>query len=195
MDKIKMFGELGFVFVEDIEFGFNFCVEIGMCGYMQDGCLGFQFCNLIEMNGGKCIDLFILLCVFKVVVILGMFQVVYIDFVYFDDVICEIIEWEVLFGCFIIGWMSNLDVLFNDDNMCQVVFVIVEINEMVVGFININLVVCMIVVKLFGNVSVLLGCVFGIYGEYVLCYLCNVQMNCNEEVVQLMKEKNFVMVV
>ena len=194
MDKTKMFGEPGFVFAEDTEFGFNPCVEIGMRGYTQDGRSGFQFCNLTETNGVKCTDLPTLLRASKAAAILGTLQAAYTDFAYLDDATREITEREALLGCSITGWMSNPDVLFNDDNMRQAASVIVEKNEMVAGLININPAARTTAVKPSGNASVLLGCASGIHGEHAPRYLRNVQMNRNEEVAQLMKEKNPAMV-
>lgn len=46
MKSVRDFGEPGFIFSDDTEFGFNPCVEIGMRGYTEDGRSGFQFCNL-----------------------------------------------------------------------------------------------------------------------------------------------------
>ena len=46
MKPVKAFGEPGFIFAEDKEFGFNPCVEIGLRGWTEDGRAGFQMCNL-----------------------------------------------------------------------------------------------------------------------------------------------------
>lgn len=44
MKSVKDFGEPGFIFVDNKEFAFNPCVEIGMLPVTEDGVSGFQFC-------------------------------------------------------------------------------------------------------------------------------------------------------
>lgn len=46
MQSVKQFGEPGFIFADDTEFGYNPCVEIGLRAYTEDGRSGFHFCNL-----------------------------------------------------------------------------------------------------------------------------------------------------
>lgn len=46
INSTKNWGEPGFIFTADTEFGYNPCVEIGLRGYTEDGRSGFQFCNL-----------------------------------------------------------------------------------------------------------------------------------------------------
>lgn len=46
MKSVKDFGEPGFIFMDDLEWGSNPCVEIGLLPYTEDGESGFQFCNL-----------------------------------------------------------------------------------------------------------------------------------------------------
>src|SRR5690606_2269525 len=46
MKNVRDFGEPGFIFLDDLEFGANPCVEIGLYPKTEDGRSGFQFCNL-----------------------------------------------------------------------------------------------------------------------------------------------------
>lgn len=46
MTSVRDYGEPGFIFADDTEFGFNPCVEIGLRAYTEDGRSGFHFCNL-----------------------------------------------------------------------------------------------------------------------------------------------------
>ena len=198
MENAKAFGEPGFVFAESTECGFNPCVEIGLWGKITDpaghSVSGFQFCNLTETNGGACVDLETLLRASKASAILGTLQAGYTDFPYLDAATKAITEREALLGCSITGWMSNPDVLFNEDNMRQAARLIVATNEQVAKIIGINPAARTTTVKPSGNASVLLGCASGIHGEHAPRYFRNVQMNDQEEVVQLLAKTNPAMV-
>lgn len=194
MDNAKAFGEPGFVFAESTECGFNPCVEIGMWGKTAAGVSGFQFCNLTETNGGACVDLETLLRASEASAILGTLQAGYTDFPYLDAATKEITEREALIGCSITGWMSNPDVLFNEDNMRQAARLIVRTNELVAKMIGINPAARSTTVKPAGNASVLLGCASGIHGEHAPRYFRNVQMNEQEDVVKLLAKTNPAMV-
>lgn len=194
MDNAKAFGEPGFVFADSTECGFNPCVEIGMWGKTAAGVSGFQFCNLTETNGGACVDLATLLRASEASAILGTLQAGYTDFPYLDAATKEITEREALLGCSITGWMTNPDVLFNEDNMRQAARLIVKTNEAVAKLIGINPAARSTTVKPSGNASVLLGCASGIHGEHAKRYFRNVQMNDQEEVAQLLAKTNPAMV-
>lgn len=194
MDNAKAFGEPGFVFAESTECGFNPCVEIGMWGKTADGRSGFQFCNLTETNGGACVDLDTLLRASEASAILGTLQAGYTDFPYLDDATKTITEREALLGCSITGWMSNPEVLFNEDHMRMAAQMIVKTNDIVAKMIGINPAARTTTVKPAGNASILLGCASGIHGEHAPRYFRNVQMNEQEEVAQLLQQTNPAMV-
>lgn len=198
MDNAKAFGEPGFVFAESTECGFNPCVEIGLWGYHVDEAgqtvSGFQFCNLTETNGKACVDLNTLLRASKASAILGTLQAGYTHFPYLDAATKAITEREALLGCSITGWMSNPNVLFNENNMREAARLIVATNEQVAAMIGINAAARTTTVKPSGNASTLLGCASGIHGEHAPRYFRNIQMNEQEEVVQLIAQTNPAMV-
>ena len=84
------------------------CVEIGMLPMTKDGLSGFQFCNLTEINGGKCITKEIFMKACEASAILGTIQAGYTNFKYLSDATREITEREALIGCSITGWMNCL---------------------------------------------------------------------------------------
>ena len=114
MKSVKDFGEPGFIFTANKEFCYNPCVEIGMLPVAEDGESGFQFCNLTEINGGKCVDKESFFRACKAGAILGTLQAGYSNFKYLSDATRRITEKEALLGVSITGWMNNPDVLFDE---------------------------------------------------------------------------------
>lgn len=194
VDTAKQFGEPGFVLADSTECGFNPCVEIGMWAKTLAGVSGFQFCNLTETNGGACVDLETLLRASEASAILGTLQAGYTHFPYLDQATKEITEREALLGCSITGWMSNPQVLFNEDHMRLAAQMVVRTNEMVAKMIGINPAARTTTVKPSGNASVLLGCASGIHGEHAPRYFRNIQMHEQEEIAQLFMKTNPAMV-
>lgn len=190
MKSVKQFGEPGFIFADDTEFGFNPCVEIGLRGYTEDGRSGFHFCNLTEINGGAADTREKFLAACKASAILGTLQAGYTNFRYLDEASKEITDREALLGCSITGWMSNPDVLFNKENMRDGARLIREVNALVAPMIGINVAARCTAVKPSGNASVLLACASGIHGEHAPRYFRNVQMNKQDAVTELLMSTN-----
>lgn len=190
MESVKDYGEPGFIFAEDAEFLFNPCVEIGLRGYTEDGRSGFQFCNLVEGNGGQATSREKLMRIAKAGAILGTLQAGYTDFKYLSPESKEITEREALLGVSITGWMSNPDVLFNPQNMQDAAQHVVEVNKQVAALIGINPAARCTTVKPSGNASVLLGTASGIHGDHAPRYFRNVQMNDSHEVPKLIAKTN-----
>jgi ribonucleoside-triphosphate reductase len=190
MKSVKDFGEPGFIFSDSTEYLFNPCVEIGMKPITEDGVSGFQFCNLTEINGGKCVDLKSLLRACKAGAILGTLQVGYTNFKYLTPASKEITDREALLGVSITGWMNNPDVLFNESNMREGANHVREINKIVAELIGVNQAARCTAVKPSGNASVILGTASGIHGEHSPLYFRNVQMNVQDEVTQVLQATN-----
>ncbi|MNF50951.1 Adenosylcobalamin-dependent ribonucleoside-triphosphate reductase [compost metagenome] len=190
MKSVKDFGEPGFIFTANKEFCYNPCVEIGMLPTSEDGESGFQFCNLTEINGGKCLtkEDFFRAC--KAGAILGTLQAGYSNFKYLSDTTRKITEREALLGVSITGWMNNPDVLFDKDNMKEGAELVKKINKEVAKLLGINPAARSTAVKPSGNASVLLGTASGIHGEHAERYFRNVQMNVNDEVTSVISGTN-----
>lgn len=190
MKSVKDYGEPGFIFSDSTEFLFNPCVEIGMLPVAEDGESGFQFCNLTEINGGKCNSVHELLRAAKAGAILGTLQAGYTNFKYLSDATKRITEREALIGVSITGWMNNPDVLFAEHNMELAAGHVKSTNEKVAKLIGINPAARTTCAKPSGNASVLLGTASGIHGEHAARYFRNVQMNEQDQVLHLLMESN-----
>lgn len=190
MTSVRDFGEPGFIFTDNLEFAYNPCVEIGMLPVTQEGVSGFQFCNLTEINGGKCLtkEQFFEAC--EAAAILGTIQAGYTDFNYVSDATRQITEHEALIGVSITGWMNNPTVLFNEETLKQGAEIVKETNKKVALLLGINPAARTTCAKPSGNASVLLGTASGIHGEHAPRYIRNVQMNKEDEVAKLFMERN-----
>ena len=191
MKSVKQVGEPGFIFTENLDFTFNPCVEIGMLPKnLETGESGFQVCNLTEINGGKCEDRESFLAAAKAASILGTLQAGYTNFQYLTGVSKRIIEREALIGVSITGFMNNPDVLFDKQNMIDGAEEVKKWNKVVAEMLGINQAARTCCTKPSGNASVLLGTASGIHGEHAPMYFRNVQMNDQDDVLNLMLEKN-----
>lgn len=191
MTAVRDYGEPGFVFVDDMDTMYNPCVEIGMrpiC--VETGESGFQFCNLTEINGGKCISREALLRAARAGAILGTLQAGYTDFNYLSDATRRITEHESLIGVSITGWMNNPDVLFDEALLKEAAELVRQVNREVAALIGIKPAARTTCAKPSGNASVLLGTASGIHGEHAPMYFRNVQINKEDEVAKLIMERN-----
>ena len=190
MKSVKDYGEPGFIFTDNTEFCYNPCVEIGMLPVAEDGESGFQFCNLTEGNGGKCVDKVTYMRMCKASAILGTLQAGYTNFKYLTDATRRITEREALIGVSITGWMTNPDVLFNEQNMIDGAEEVKKVNKEISVLIGINPAARTTCAKPSGNASVILGTSSGIHGEHSPRYFRNVQMNDNDEVAKIILQTN-----
>ena len=190
MKSVRDYGEPGFVFVDNVDFAYNPCVEIGMLPRTEDGESGFQFCNLTEINGGACTseESFYRAC--EAASILGTLQAGYTDFKYLSDATRRITEREALIGVSITGWMNNPELLFNEDVLKKGAEIVKSTNLRVAKLLGINQAARTTCVKPSGNASVLLKTASGIHGEHAPMYFRHVQMNMDAEVAQLIKAVN-----
>lgn len=166
------------------------CVEIGMLPITESGESGFQFCNLTEINGGKCESWedFEIAC--KAASILGTLQAGYTNFKYLTPATKEITEREALIGVSITGWMNNPEILFDKENMIKGANLVKQVNAQVSKIIDINQAARTTTAKPSGNASTLLGTASGIHGEHAPRYFRHVQMNRMDEVAQLLEKVN-----
>ena len=194
MESVKQVGEPGFIFTDNLDFCFNPCVEIGMLPTWiepeKEPESGFQVCNLTEGNGGMCNTKEDLMLLCKASAILGTLQAGYTTFDYLSEASRKIIEREALIGVSITGWMSNPDVLFDEQNMIDGAEEVKKWNKIVAEMIGINQAARTTCAKPSGNASVILGTASGIHGEHSPMYIRNVQMNEQDDVLKLIREIN-----
>jgi ribonucleoside-triphosphate reductase len=190
MNSVKEFGEPAFIWMDDLEFLYNPCCEVGMLPKTVDGRSGFQMCNLTEINGAKSTskEMFLYQC--KVAAILGTIQAGYTNFKFLKDATKEIVEREALIGVGITGMMNNPEILFNEEILREGARVVKYWNKKVAEMIGINQAARTTVIKPSGNSAVLLECASGIHGEHAPKYLRHVQFNKDSEVAQLFMKEN-----
>lgn len=190
MESVKQFGEPGFVFLDDLEFLFNPCVEAGLFSYDDKGNSGWQMCNLGEINGGYCDteEKFYEAC--RSAAIVGTLQAGYTDFGYLGPVSKFIVEREALLGVSITGFMNNPEVLLNPEALRKGAAIVLATNKEVAKIIGINPAARSTVIKPSGNASVLLQTASSTQGEHAPIYLRNVQYNALNEVPQLIQATN-----
>ena len=181
MKYVKEFGEPGFGFTNSIYTTFNPCFEIGKTPIiMETGQTGFQYCNLTEINGTYCNSKENLMKAVKAATILGTLQAGYDQFNYLGEVTGKIVRKEALLGVSITGWMTNPDILFNEEIISEAAKYSLEVNEEVANLIGINLAARITTTKPSGNASVLLGTSSGIHGDHSEKYIRNIQVNKDE---------------
>lgn len=156
----------------------------------QDGRSGWQFCNLIESNGGKINSVELLMKASRCAAIMATLQAGYTNFKYLSKETKEITEREALIGVSITGWMNNPDVLFDEQNMVTAATEVKRVNKLVAKLIGINPAARTTCAKPSGNASVILGTASGIHGEHANRYLRNVQMNEMDEVLSAIIKVN-----
>jgi ribonucleoside-diphosphate reductase alpha chain len=193
IEKIKQFGEPGFVFADSTEHCVNPCVEIGMLPQLN-GESGWQGCNLTEINGGACQDEETFYKACRAASILGTLQAGYTDFKYLTETTRKIFERESLLGVSITGWMANPKILFDEKILKKGAQIVLEVNKQVASLIGINSAARATCVKPSGNASVLLMSPSGIHPDHSPMYIRNIQLNKETEVAQLIKKINPYMV-
>lgn len=189
MKSVKDVGEPGFIFSEDLEALYNPCVEIGMYGYDINGNSGFQFCNLVEIAGGKSTDPEIFYRQCKAASILATVQATYTNFKFVSESTRFITEREALIGVSVTGWMNNPDVLFSEEVLRKGADIVKYWNKYTASLLGINPAARTTCVKPSGNASVLLGCASGIHGEHAPMYFRHAQFNKDTEIAKLFIDK------
>jgi len=190
MESTKHFGEPGFIWVNDLELGFNPCVEICLYPKTRDGRSGFQGCNLTEINGKWCDTKENFLKACEASAIIGTLQAGYTDFKYLSESSKEIFEEESLLGCSITGMMDNPTILFDDDIQREAAEFIIKTNEKVAAMLGIKPAARTTCVKPAGSTSCVLGTASGIHPHHAKRYIRRVQANKNEFCLQETEKRN-----
>jgi len=207
----KQFGEPGFYFVKDPEYGANPCVEIGLhprlkldpasiarlreLGYQGelregDVLTGVQFCNLttISAAAAETPERFYQLCVHAAVI--GTLQAGYTDFGYLSPVSRVITEREALLGVSICGVLDRPDVLLDSQVLRTGAAVVKAVNAVVARALGINPAARTTCVKPEGTASLLLGTSSGLHPHHSLRYFRRVQTNVYDPIFAHFKRSN-----
>ncbi len=201
----KEFGEPGFYFADDPDFGCNPCCEIGLhpviagplneaetarlraLGY--DGPLtpdtrlsGWQMCNLSTINGAvlSTVDDFLVACIQASVI--GTLQAAYTDIPYLGPVTRYLNERDALLGVSICGFMDNPEILFNADVLERGARICRAANQIVARALGIRPAARVTCVKPEGTASLLLGAASGIHPHHARHYFRRVQASRHDPV-------------
>lgn len=190
MEKVKEFGEPGFIWADDTESLYNPCVEINLYAYDEFGNSGWQACNLCEINGKKikCKEDFALAA--RGAAIIGTSQAAFTDFPYLGEVSERIIRREALLGVSITGMQDNPDVLFDPEIQREMAAKILEVNAWMADRIGINPCARATCIKPAGTTSCLLGTASGVHPHHAKRYFRRTQANRMEPVFQHFKKFN-----
>lgn len=207
----KQFGEPGFYFVEDADYGANPCVEIGLnpritvnaettarlreLGYegeLREGAVmsGVQFCNLTTLSAAAAESpaQFYQLCAHAALI--GTLQAGYTDFGYLSPVSRVITEREALLGVSICGILDRPQVLLDEAVLRRGAQVVKAVNLIVARAIGINPAARTTCVKPEGTASLLLGTSSGLHPHHAVRYFRRVQSNKLCPVFQHFKRSN-----
>lgn len=209
----KEFGEPGFYFTNDLEFGCNPCCEIGLhpvvqgplsaedeahlrrLGYTGElgpdtRLSGWQMCNLTTINGAVTTneELFLDACIQAAVV--GTLQASYTKMPYLGPVSMFLNERDALLGVSICGLMDNPEVLFNPSTLERGARIIRVTNRIVAELIGIRPAARLTCVKPEGTASLLLGAGSGIHPHHARRYFRRVQANRKDPVFQHFRNAN-----
>lgn len=190
MRSTREYGEPGFIWTDDLESGYNPCVEINLYPKTKDGRSGFHACNLTEINGKFCDseESFMKAC--KASAIIGTLQAGYTNLKYLKPESKEIFEEEALLGCSITGWMDNPDILFNPTLQRRGAKEILKVNEDVANLIGIKTAARATCVKPAGSTSCVLGTASGIHPHHAVRYIRRTQVNKTEFCGQVFQKYN-----
>lgn len=176
---MKEYGEPGFWFTDDTEYGTNPCAEIGLNPWM-DGKAGWAFCNLTETNGSTVVSPGDFYDRCEASAFLGTLQAGYTDFPYLTSVSKKIAEREALLGCSNTGIMDNA-ILRDPEALKFGSLRIQGTNLKVAEQIGINPAARATTVKPAGTTSLVLGCMgSGHHAQPGRRYLRRITANPNE---------------
>lgn len=125
----RKFGEPGFVFLDNLDYGYNPCVEIGLNPVdPETGETGWQTCNLTEINGGKIKSKEDFKRAVRAATTIGTLQAGFTWFHYLTETSRKIIRRERLLGVSVTGWMENPKLLLDPELQREMATYAVEVN-------------------------------------------------------------------
>ncbi len=207
----KQFGEPGFYFVEDTEYGANPCVEIGLHprlkldqavmarlrelnyqGELREGdeLTGVQFCNLstISAAAAETPADFYRLCAHAALI--GTLQAGYTEFGYLSPVSRVITEREALLGVSLCGILDRPDVFLDPAVLRAGASVVKAVNAVVARALGIHPAARTTCVKPEGTASLLLGTSSGLHPHHAQRYFRRVQANVHDPVYRHFRKHN-----
>lgn len=171
-------GEPGIYWTNDLDWGTNPCVEIGLRPY--------QFCNLVEINASDVCTQEDLNARAAAAAFLGTLQAGYTDFHYLRSVWKETTEKDALLGVSMTGIASG-GVLGLD--LKEAATIVKEVNAHVADIININRAARTTAVKPAGTTSLVVGSSSGIHAWHNDYYIRRMRVGKNEALYSYVKKE------
>ena len=209
-DYQKEFGEPGFYFVDNAEYGANPCVEIGLApsmivddttrlqllAYGHDDVpvgtrvSGWQMCNLTTINAATCDDEASFLDGCRAAALLGTLQAAYTNIAYLGPITRVLNERESLLGVSICGILERPSVLLDASILERGAQACLDVNAAVAEHIGIASAARITCVKPEGTASLVLGAASGIHPHHARHYFRRVQAARTEPLYQWFKRAN-----
>lgn len=213
----KEWGEPGFLFVDDLDYGTNPCAEIGLNPKLVitdevlamlrkrqaafrtpfelpkkgDVYTGWAFCNLCEQNAAKFTSYEDFLIAAKAATIIGTLQASYTEMPYLGWVSETIAEREALIGIGMTGMLDAPHIACNPQYQRDIAQLVIEWNKHYAERIGIRPAARTTCVKPSGTTSLELGCVAsGHHAHHARRYIRRVIADEYETVFQAFREKN-----
>ncbi|WP_306520369.1 ATP cone domain-containing protein [Gemmatimonas sp.] len=206
----KEFGEPGFYFVDDVEYGANPCVEIGLAPFaivdeaaqaklaeygMPDVPVGskvsgWQMCNLTTINANACDDEAGFLACCRAAALLGTLQAAYTNIPYLGAATRFINERESLLGVSICGILDRPSLLLDPTVLERGAQECLDTNAAVAEHLGIPAAARITCVKPEGTASLVLGAGSGIHPHHARHYFRRVQAARTEPLYQWFKLNN-----
>lgn len=206
----KEFGEPGFYFVDDVEYGANPCVEIGLAPFavvdeaaqaklaeygrpdvpLGSTVSGWQMCNLTTINANACDDEAGFLACCRAAALLGTLQAAYTHIPYLGAATRYINERESLLGVSICGILDRPSLLLNPSVLERGAQECLDTNAAIAEHIGIPSAARITCVKPEGTASLVLGAGSGIHPHHARHYFRRVQAARTEPLYQWFKLNN-----
>jgi len=206
----KEYGEPGFYFVDDAEYGANPCVEIGLAPMLTVNdasrekltayghadvpvgtrLSGWQMCNLTTINGAQCDSEAQFYSACQAAALLGTLQAAYTNIAYLGPVTRVINERESLLGVSICGILERPALLLNPTVLECGAKVCLDTNAAVAEHLGIAPAARLTCVKPEGTASLVLGAASGIHPHHARHYFRRVQAARTEPLYQWFKARN-----
>jgi ribonucleoside-diphosphate reductase alpha chain len=176
LQKVREYGEPGFVWADSTEYLVNPCCEIGFWPVDEEtGASGWAVCNLTEINGAKVKNKADFARAARAAAIIGTLQAGYTDFPYLGPTTERIVRREALLGVSITGVMENAELLLDPAVQREMAELVKQVNAEIAQEIGIRPAARCTCIKPAGASSCLLGTSSGIHPHHARRYFRRVQ--------------------